>query len=139
MATTWHHLYQTAHHHLACREVCYHTVAEWTHRLDAVVGLLIHALGTLADSYHLVAVSVYCNNGRLVNDNLVIGDDDSVRRTEVHCNLLYKGKESHFLSKPKFYLVITLLVFLCRSQCILREYSTRLYFVCSNQALMAVS
>ena len=115
MAAAWHHLYQTAHHHLARREVCYHSVAERAHRLDAVVGLLVHALGTLADSYHLVAVSIYSYNGRLVHYYLVIGDDDSIGSTEVHCNLLYKGKKSHFLSKPKCYLVISICLGLSKS------------------------
>ena len=95
MTTRVDHLDESAHHHLASGEVGDDAVTQRTHGLDAVVGLLVHALGTLTNGYHLIGIAIDRYDGGLVNDNLITLDDDSIGGTEVHRYFLNERKESH--------------------------------------------
>ncbi len=95
MSARWHHLDKTTHHHLASGEVGYHAILQRAYSPDAVIGLLVHTLGRLTYSYHLIGVAVYCYDGRLVNDYFIILHDDSVGRTKVHRYFSCERKKSH--------------------------------------------
>ena len=112
------HTYETTHHHFARREICYDAVTQRAHGPDAVVGLLIHTLCTLANSYHLIGVTVYCDYRRLVDNNLVTLHDDGVGGAEVHSDLLNEGEKS------KVHILVCISVY---------------FFVETNQELIAVS
>ena len=84
------HLDQSAHHLLAGGEVGDNAVAQRTDGTDIGMFLLVHHLGIASHGNHLVRAAVQSYHRRLVNDDLVITDDNRVRRSQVHSNLLDK-------------------------------------------------
>ena len=57
-AARMYHLDKSAHHLLASSKVGYHAIAQWSDGAYVVVCLLIHHLGLLANSNHLVCAAV---------------------------------------------------------------------------------
>jgi len=55
---------------------------------DVFVGLAVHHHGTLADGYDLLRVALHGDDGRLVDDYLVVVYDNRVGRTEVNGDFL---------------------------------------------------
>lgn len=87
-----HHLDKSAHHLLASVEVGNHTVAQGAYDADAIVGLLIHQLGTSANGYHFFAMPVESHHRRFVHGNLIVTDNDGIGRTQVDGQLLRERK-----------------------------------------------
>ena len=94
-AARMYHLDKSAHHLLAGCKVGYHTVTQRTDGAYVVVRLLIHHLGLLANSNHLVCAAVKGNDRWLINNYFVVADDDGVGRSQVHRNFLDKREKSH--------------------------------------------
>ena len=90
-----HLLDEALDHHLGRIEVGNDTVPQWTDRLDARVGVLVHQLCLLSDRDALLGIVVDGYDARLVKRNLVIVEDDCVGGSEVHSNLLSQKRECH--------------------------------------------
>ena len=88
---------ETADHHLGRVEVRDHAVAERTDGADAGIRLLVHQLGLLAQGDTLVGSIVDGDDGRLVQDDLVVLEYDRVGCAKVHCELLVQETECHMV------------------------------------------
>ena len=88
---------ETADHHLGRVEVRDHAVAQRTDGADAGVRLLMHELGLLAEGDALVGCIVDGDDGRLVQNDLVVLEDDRVGGAKVHCELLVQETECHIV------------------------------------------
>ena len=92
-----HHFNQATHHLLTGCEVSNNTIAQRTNGSDAVVRLFIHHFCLSPHGNHLVGATVKGNNGRFINHNLIITDNDCIGCTKVHRYFLNKRKKSHIV------------------------------------------
>ena len=86
---------KAADHHFGRLEVGDDPVPERADGLDAGVGPFVHQLGLLADGDALVGMVVDGDDRRLVEGDLVILEDDGVRRAQVDGQFLCQKVECH--------------------------------------------
>ena len=86
---------EAADHHFCRIEVGDHSVAERTDGLDARIGLFVHEFGLLAEGNALARAIVDGHDGRLVQHDLVILENDGVGGAEVDGQFLIQKSESH--------------------------------------------
>ena len=79
---------ESPNHHLGSVEVRNHSVLQRPYSLDFRVFLSLHRFRLLSQRNGFSGHDVDCNNARFVQNNLVVLEYDSVRRSEVNREFL---------------------------------------------------